>query len=50
MKLAGIFEPEDEQVINIYNHTQFSRELHSDYVFRKGYEIMMKYEGDYDRS
>jgi len=52
MKIAGIIEPEDEHIIHVFSNTQFSRELLSEYKFRKGYELMMKLEMEeqYDRT
>lgn len=44
MRVAGIIEPEDEHIIQIFSNTQFSRELHTEFIFRKGYELIMKSE------
>ena len=44
MKIAGIIEEEDEHIIHVISNTQFSRELHTDYIFRKGYELMQELE------
>lgn len=44
MKIAGIIEPEDEHIIHVFSNTQFSRELHTEYIFRKGYELIVESE------
>lgn len=44
MKIAGIIEPEDEHIIHVFSNTQFSRELHTEYIFRKGYKLLIKSE------